>query len=85
MKYEDVCKYAEENEVEITLLENPRYENSILGITTENKAVYSLEQMILDLMAKDKISYEEALEFIEYNTMGALASMPNAPIIMVTM
>lgn len=84
MKYKDVCIYAEENEVDIVLLENPRFENSIIGISSDDRAIYDLELMIQDLMAEDNISYEEALEFIEYNTIRALSYFENAPIILQT-
>lgn len=84
MKYKDVCTYAEENEVDIVLLENPRFENSIIGISSDDRAIYDLELMIQDLIAEDNISYEEALEFIEYNTIRALSYFENAPIILQT-
>ena len=42
-----------------------------------------MEQMIVDLMKEDKISYIDALEFIEYNTIRALPCMgKDAPIIL---
>ena len=44
-----------------------------------------MEQMIVDLMKEDKMSYIDALEFIEYNTIRALPYMgKDAPIILYT-
>lgn len=85
MTYDEVCTYAEENNIPIKLFENPRYPNSIIGLTVDDRAIYDMEQMIVDLMKEDKISYIDALEFIEYNTIRALPHMgKDAPIILYT-
>lgn len=83
--YEELCVYAKENNIEIKLFDNPRYPNSIIGLTHDDRAIYDMEQMIVDLMEEDKISYIDALEFIEYNTIRALPYMGgDAPIILYT-
>ena len=85
MTYDEVCVYAEENNIPIKLFDNPRYPNSIIGLTIDNRAIHDMEQMIVDLMEEDKISYIDALEFIEYNTIRALPYMGgDAPIILYT-
>ena len=85
MTYEEVCTYAEENNIPIKLFDNPRYPNSIIGLTIDDRAIYDMEQMIVDLMEVNKISYINALEFIEYNTIRALPYMGgDAPIILYT-
>ena len=85
MTYDEVCAYAEENNIPIKLFENPRYPNSIIGLTVDDRAIYDMEQMIIDFMKEDKISYIDALEFIEYNTIRALPYMgKDAPIILYT-
>lgn len=84
MKYKEVCDYADEKEVDIILLENPRFENSIIGISSDDRVIYDLDLMIQDLMKENDMSYDEALEFIEYNTLRALPYYDNAPIILYT-
>lgn len=85
MTYDEVCTYAEENNIPIKLFENPRYPNSIIGLTVDDRAIYDMEQMIVDLMSEDEMSYIDALEFIEYNTIRALPYMgEDAPIILYT-
>lgn len=85
MTYDEVCTYAEENNIPIKLFENPRYPNSIIGLTVDDRAIYDMEQMIVDLMSENEISYIDALEFIEYNTIRALLYMgKDAPIILYT-
>lgn len=83
MTYDEVCNYAEENNIPIKLFDNPSFPNSIIGLATDNRVIYDMEQMIVDLMAEDKLSYIDALEFIEYNTIRALPYMgEDAPIIL---
>lgn len=85
MTYDEVYVYAEENNIPIKLFDNPRYPNSIIGLTIDDRAIYDMEQMIVDLMKEDKMSYIDALEFIEYNTIRALPYMgEDAPIILYT-
>ena len=85
MTYDEVCVYAEENNIPIKLFDRPRYPNSIIGLTVDDRAIYDMEQMILDLMSENEISYIDALEFIEYNTIRALPYMgEDAPIILYT-
>ena len=85
MTYDEVCVYAEENNIPIKLFDNPRYPNSIIGFTIDDRAIYDMEQMIVDLMEEDKMSYIDALEFIEYNTIRVLPYMgKDAPIILYT-
>ena len=38
------------------------------GDTEQYHAVYSKQRMVTTLMTEDKMSYEEALEFLSYNT-----------------
>jgi hypothetical protein len=54
-----------------------------MGISEDNRAVYNYEKMIEYLMDNNNWSDNEAVEFIEYNTIRALPYMDNkAPIIM---
>ena len=54
------------------VLESPSYLNAIIGISDEGALCYSYEKMIECLMEEDKMEYEEAMEFIDYNTIRAL-------------
>lgn len=81
MKYQDVIDYADEKEIDITMLERPNYENAIIGISHDDRVIYDLELMIQELMKEDNISYEEARDYIEYNVIRALSYYDNAPII----
>lgn len=54
-----------------SFFENPALDKSIVGITDDGRLVYDYEKMIDELSEDDKISREEAQEFIDYNTMRA--------------
>lgn len=66
------------------VLENPSYLNAIIGITDDGALCYSYEKMIECLMEEDKMEQEDAMEFIDYNTIRALpyaSSMGVRPIV----
>ena len=60
---------------------NPSFDNSIIGVTTDDRVVYSFEKMVEELMNDDDISEIEAIEFIEYNTIRSLPYVECGPII----
>ena len=64
------------------ILDNPAYDNSIVGVSTSGQLIYNLESMIKELSVDDDISKSQAHEWIEYNTIRALPYMGDmAPII----
>ena len=54
--YEDVIVY-----------ENPSYDDALIGITSDNRAVYDYEKMAEWLVANEGMNYDEAADFICYN------------------
>ena len=65
------------------IFENPDYDSAIIGITENNQVVYDYEKMIEHLMQEDDMDYEEAVDFISYNTIRSLPyAGKGAPIIM---
>ena len=65
------------------VLENPDYAEAAVGVTDNGKVVYDFGLMVEHLVSKDGMSYEEAVEFIEYNTLRAIPYLgENAPIAM---
>ena len=80
------------DEVKSVLVENgfddavvftdPDYADAFLGASDEGRAVYDYMKMVDCLMAEDDMTREDAIDFIEYNTMRALPYMgQNRPII----
>ena len=65
------------------IFENPDYDSAIIGITEDNQVVYDYDKMIEHLMQEDGMDYEEAIDFISYNTIRSLPyAGQGAPIIM---
>ena len=73
--------HAEFMEQEICILEGPAFDKSIIGITKEGQLIYDYYKMIEELVDEDNISYEDATEYIEYNTLRGIDYMENRPII----
>lgn len=65
------------------VFDNMSYDGSIIGVTTDDRVVYSYDKMVEELMQDEEWSYEDAVEWIDYNTIKALPyAGENAPIIM---
>lgn len=62
------------------------YDDALIGVTEDNRAVYDYDKMVAWLMEKENWTMEEAVDWIEYNTIGALASAgPAAPVVMMSL
>jgi NAD+ synthase len=66
---------------ESIVFENPNYDSAIIGVDTDERVVYDYEGMAEHLMKEDKMTYEEAIEFIDYNAVRTLPYTPNGPIV----
>lgn len=65
-------KYGEENGVAFKLFDNPSFDKSIVGISSDQRVVYDYDLMIQEFAEDDNCTADEAEEFIQYNTMRAL-------------
>lgn len=62
---------------------NYSYDDACIGVSDDGRAIYDYEKMIEWLMDEENWSDEEAVEWIEYNTLRALPYMGEGrPIIM---
>jgi len=58
------------------------YDTALIGITDDNRCVYNYDLMIEWLMEHEDWSYEDSVEWIDYNTIRSIPYMgPGAPII----
>lgn len=75
-----LCELGHEDAV---VLENPNYLSAVVGVSEDGRVIYSYSRMLKHLALNDGMTYEEAAEFIDYNTIGALSYMgEKAPIIL---
>lgn len=64
-----LCELGYEDAV---VFESPDYVDAYIGLSDDGRAVYSYDRMIECLMTDDNMTYEEAVEFIDFNTIRAL-------------
>lgn len=65
------------------VFDNMSYDGSIVGVTTDGRVVYDYDMMVEELMEDEQCSYEEAADWIDYNTIRSLPyASENGPIIM---
>ena len=68
---------------DVKYLTNESYDDALIGVSEDNRAIYDFGLMIEWLMNKYGWSESESIEWIEYNTIRALPYFgEDAPIIM---
>ena len=66
----------------VIVFEGYDYNDALLGVTEDGRAVYVYEKMVARLIEKQGITQEEAVEWIEHNTTGATSNAgPLGPLI----
>lgn len=70
---------------ESIVFDNPDYDSAIVGVTDEGNVVYDFNKMVDHLMEHDGMERDEAVEFIEYNTVRALPYAGEGAPIIITM
>ena len=59
------------------------YDTALIGISDDNRAVYDFDKMVDWLISTEGFTEEEAIEWIDYNTLRAIGYFgEDAPIIM---
>lgn len=68
------------------VFDNCSYDSSIIGVTLDGRVIYCYEKMVEEYMMEQECSYEEAVEWIDYNTIRSIPyAGPKAPVIMYSM
>lgn len=69
----NMCEELELEEDEQPLLfDDMSYDGAIVGVTYDHRVVYSYEKMVEELMRDQGWEELDAVEWIDYNTLGAL-------------
>ena len=67
---------------DVIVFENFSYDDALIGVSHDNRAVYDYEKMIEWLVFNEGFEPSEAIEWIDYNTLRALPyGGPDAPIV----
>lgn len=76
-------RLADQGYEDVVILSNYSYDDALIGVTEDNRAVYDFDAMVDWLCRTHNFSETDAIEWIEYNTVRALPyAGPQAPIIM---
>lgn len=66
----------------IKFLTDYSYDTAVIGVSEDDRVVYDYDKMVAWLMEKENWTAEEAMEWIDYNTIRALPYFgEGAPII----
>lgn len=84
MTEQQLRDYLTDNGYEDSILfENPSYITAVIGVSETGRIIYEYHKMVEYLVSQDEMTEEEAIEFIDYNTIQALPyAGENAPIIL---
>ena len=78
-------KIREKLPLDAVVFDNHAYDNSIIGITFDGRAIYDFDKMVKELMADEGWEEMDAVEWINYNTLRSLPYAGNkAPLIVYT-
>ena len=73
---------AENGYEDLVVFENPSFDAAIIGVSEDDRVIYDYDLMIEAAMAEEGWTEEEAIDWIDYNTIRSLPYVDNAPIIM---
>lgn len=69
-------------EDDIVVFDNPSFDNSIIGITFDDRVIYSYEKMIMELVEDDLIDPCAAEDLIQHKILSKIPYMKDkAPVI----
>lgn len=64
------------------ILKDYSYDDALIGVSDDGRAIYDYDLMVEWLVRTEQMSEEEAMEWVDYNTLRALPYFPEGPIIM---
>lgn len=65
------------------VFDNPDFDQAIIGISEDGNVVYDYDLMVEELIKNEDMTYEEAVDFISYNTIRVIPYINNPkPIVM---
>lgn len=79
----DKEKLYENGYEDVVVFDHYDYDGAMIGVTSDNRAVYDFDKMVEYLKTNEDMSDIEAIEWIEYNTLRSLPYYgSDAPIVM---
>lgn len=57
---------------DVVIFSDYSYDDALIGVTTDNRAVYDYDKMVWWLVTEHNFRVEDACEWIDYNTLRSL-------------
>jgi hypothetical protein len=54
------------------VFDNPSFDDSIIGVTIDDRIIYSYEWMVREYMEDENCSEDDAIDWVEYNTIRTI-------------
>ena len=68
---------------DVIIFSGDSYDDALIGVSEDGRAIYDFDLMVEWLMNQDGMDEEDAIEWIEYNTIRSLPYVgEKAPIVM---
>ena len=67
---------------DLIIFENPSFDEAIIGVSCDDRVVYDYDLMVKSAMKEEGWTEDEAIDWIDVNTIRSLPFVENAPIIM---
>lgn len=82
MTHEEIKQYlTDQGHEDALVFEDPAYDAAFIGTTSDGRAVYDFRKMVQCLEEEDHMTEDEAIEFIEFNTIRSLPYYPMSPVV----
>ena len=59
------------------VLDDESFDDSIIGVSLDDRVIYSLDLMVTEYMVDNDCSMDDAYEWLSYNTLRAIPYMPD--------
>ena len=64
---------------DLVVFDNPDYDEAIIGVSHDDRVIYDYDKMIECLMVVERMTEEEAADFISYNTIRSIPYTGDCP------
>ena len=75
-------KLADQGYEDLVVFENPSFDRAIVGVSQNDRVIYDYDLKVEAAMEEEGWTEEEALDWINYNTIRSLSYISDGPIIL---
>lgn len=74
-------KLIEQGYEDLVVFENPSFDKAIIGVSYDDRVVYDYDLMVEAAMEEEGWTAEDAIDWIEFNTLRSLGYVEGSPIV----